>query len=250
MRSGQQNNKRGRGRSNNNSNNNNNGNNRKHANPLSRSYDSTGPDVKVRGTAQHVAEKYMTLARDAHSAGDRVMAENYLQHAEHYNRIIAVGQAQMQERQQRDDAVREQQQQQQLQQQERDAENEPTIDANADAKEAVETKDVSQGENTDGVSAEDRNARKPQPRRRNNPRPRRPRVQDTSAAETSGDIAPIASTTEVEAPQAAAPEIQAQAAETPASPAPKVSRSKATAAKKTEVSSDAVKPTEAPTPAE
>lgn len=101
MRPGQQN-KRGRGRggSGNNSNSNN---NRKGQNPLSRTYDSSGPDVKIRGTAQHIAEKYMNLARDAQSAGDRVMAENYLQHAEHYNRIIAAAQAQMQERFQRDD---------------------------------------------------------------------------------------------------------------------------------------------------
>jgi hypothetical protein len=97
MRPGQQN-KRGRGRSGNN----NNG-NRKGQNPLSRTYDSSGPDVKVRGTAQHVAEKYMNLARDAQSSGDRVMAENYLQHAEHYNRIIMTAQAQLQERMQRDD---------------------------------------------------------------------------------------------------------------------------------------------------
>jgi len=52
------------------------------------SYDSNGPDVKVRGTAAQVAEKYMALARDVSSTGDRVAAENYLQHAEHYNRIV------------------------------------------------------------------------------------------------------------------------------------------------------------------
>lgn len=97
MRPGQQN-KRGRGRSGNN-----NSGNRKGQNPLSRTYDSSGPDVKIRGTAQHIAEKYMNLARDAQSSGDRVMAENYLQHAEHYNRIIMTAQAQMQERFQRDD---------------------------------------------------------------------------------------------------------------------------------------------------
>jgi uncharacterized protein DUF4167 len=44
--------------------------------------------VKIRGTAAHVYEKYLQLARDAGSAGDRVMAENYLQHAEHYFRIL------------------------------------------------------------------------------------------------------------------------------------------------------------------
>lgn len=107
MRPGQQN-KRGRGRGNNNNNSNGGGGggnnfNRKGSNPLTRTYDSSGPDVKIRGTAQHIAEKYSTLARDAQSAGDRVMAENYLQHAEHYNRIIASAQAQMQERGQRDD---------------------------------------------------------------------------------------------------------------------------------------------------
>ncbi|MCR6502700.1 DUF4167 domain-containing protein [Shinella sp. CPCC 101442] len=107
MRPGQQN-KRGRGRNNNSSNNNNNNssnhnNHRKGGNPLTRTYDSSGPDVKIRGTAQHIAEKYSTLARDAQSAGDRVIAENYLQHAEHYNRIIAAAQAQMQERYPRDE---------------------------------------------------------------------------------------------------------------------------------------------------
>ena len=80
MRQGQQN-RRGRGR-------NNNFQGRKGQNPLTRTFESTGPDVKIRGTPAHIAEKYMTLARDAQSSGDPVLAENYLQHAEHYNRII------------------------------------------------------------------------------------------------------------------------------------------------------------------
>ena len=76
MRQGQQN-RRGRGRS-----------RKAHHNPVTRSYESSGPDVKIRGTPSHIAEKYMSLARDALSSGDPVLAENYLQHAEHYNRII------------------------------------------------------------------------------------------------------------------------------------------------------------------
>lgn len=84
MRQGQQH-RRGRGR--NNVNNSHPG-NRKGQNPLTRSFESNGPDVKVRGTPAHIAEKYMQLARDAQSSGDHVLAENYLQHAEHYNRII------------------------------------------------------------------------------------------------------------------------------------------------------------------
>src|SRR5690606_23497194 len=89
----QQQNRRMRGRNNNGGGGGNN--NRKGPNPLTRNYESNGPDVKIRGSAQQIAEKYAALARDAMSSGDRVMAENYLQHAEHYNRIIAAAQAQM-----------------------------------------------------------------------------------------------------------------------------------------------------------
>jgi hypothetical protein len=65
-----------------------------------RAFDSTGPDVKIRGTAAHVYEKYLQLARDASSSGDRVMQENYLQHAEHYYRILMAQGAQMAQQQQ------------------------------------------------------------------------------------------------------------------------------------------------------
>jgi hypothetical protein len=57
-------------------------------NALSRHYESNGPDVKLRGTAAQIAEKYLSLARDALASGDMVAAESYFQHAEHYNRII------------------------------------------------------------------------------------------------------------------------------------------------------------------
>jgi hypothetical protein len=60
-----------------------------------RAFESNGPEgVKVRGAAQHVYEKYMQLARDATMSGDRVLAENYLQHAEHYFRLIRTMQPQ------------------------------------------------------------------------------------------------------------------------------------------------------------
>ncbi len=87
MRQGQQNRRnRGRGRNSNRS-----------GNPLSRSYESNGPEVKIKGSAAHIAEKYMTLARDALSSGNTVTAENYFQHAEHYNRIIQAAQAKQEE---------------------------------------------------------------------------------------------------------------------------------------------------------
>jgi hypothetical protein len=91
MRNGQ--NKRMRGRNNNN-------NNRKSSNPLTRVYESNGPDVKIRGTASHVAEKYIQLARDSQASGDPVAAENYYQHAEHYFRMIAAAQEQFRQGQQ------------------------------------------------------------------------------------------------------------------------------------------------------
>lgn len=78
---------RGRGRNQNN----------KPSNSINRNYESNGPDVKIRGNAAHIAEKYATLARDALSSGDRVVAENYLQHAEHYNRIVFAANAQREE---------------------------------------------------------------------------------------------------------------------------------------------------------
>src|SRR5437764_3916351 len=83
MRNGQ--NKRMRGRNN----------HRKGQNPMTRVHESNGPDVKIRGTPSHIAEKYVQLARDAHTSGDPVSAENYYQHAEHYFRLIAAAQEQL-----------------------------------------------------------------------------------------------------------------------------------------------------------
>lgn len=68
-------------------------------NPLTRVYESNGPDVKIRGTANHIAEKYIQLARDAQASGDPVGAENYYQHAEHYFRLIAAAQEQFRQNQ-------------------------------------------------------------------------------------------------------------------------------------------------------
>jgi hypothetical protein len=71
--------------------------------PLNRNhvFDSSGPDLRIRGTSQQLFEKYLQLGRDATSSGDRVMAESYFQHAEHYFRILnAMNQATQQQQQQ------------------------------------------------------------------------------------------------------------------------------------------------------
>ena len=67
---------------------NNNGGGKKHMPRPNQTYDSNGPDIRIRGNAHQVLEKYLTMARDATSQGDRIAAENYYQHAEHYFRVI------------------------------------------------------------------------------------------------------------------------------------------------------------------
>jgi len=90
MRSSQ---KSGRGRGKNNRNNK----NQNHS--PNRVYESAGPEGKVRGTPQQIIDKYQALARDYQLSGDRVTAENFLQHAEHYARILITAQEAQAERQ-------------------------------------------------------------------------------------------------------------------------------------------------------
>jgi hypothetical protein len=82
MRPGQ--NKRNRGRNNNG----NHPNNRPRMPHRVQTFDSNGPNVKIRGNAYQVFERYVALAREAASSGDRIAAENFYQHAEHYFRIM------------------------------------------------------------------------------------------------------------------------------------------------------------------
>lgn len=74
--------------------------NRSVGNIVNRVFDSSGPEGKVRGTPQQIIDKYNQLARDAQLSNDRVAAENFQQHAEHYLRMLAEAQREMQERQQ------------------------------------------------------------------------------------------------------------------------------------------------------
>lgn len=70
---------------------------RRQGNSSNRNYESNGPDLKVRGNAQSIYEKYQSLAHDALSSGELITAENYLQHAEHYYRIVQANQPVRQE---------------------------------------------------------------------------------------------------------------------------------------------------------
>jgi Domain of unknown function (DUF4167) len=64
------------------------GNGKRNPGPRNQTFESNGPEVKVRGTAQQVLEKYLALARDAYSSGDPIAAEGFFQHAEHYHRVL------------------------------------------------------------------------------------------------------------------------------------------------------------------
>ena len=71
-------------------------------NIVNRVFDSSGPEGRVRGTPQQVIEKYSALAHDAHLSGDRVAAENFMQHSEHYSRLLSEAQKENESKQESD----------------------------------------------------------------------------------------------------------------------------------------------------
>ena len=79
-------------------------------NVVNRVFDSSGPEGKVRGTPQQIIEKYTVLSRDAQLSGDRINAENFAQHAEHYQRLLSEAQREVAERQKAVEEQREKQQ--------------------------------------------------------------------------------------------------------------------------------------------
>ena len=160
------------------------GNNNNNPNP-NRHYESNGPDVRIRGSAQQILDKYLQYARDAQTAGDRVKAEALFQHAEHYARIVAVFEKQKEEarleREARDAQRAEERAQRDAERAaQSDSDGETAEDDNADT--GVDTVDAE-------TASEDAKA-EPRPRRRS----RKPReesdVEDTVASE-GDEAAPI-----------------------------------------------------------
>lgn len=115
-----------------NKNRNRNHNNNNPANVVNRVFDSSGPEGKVRGTPQQVIDKYQTLARDAQLSGDRVAHENFLQHAEHYVRLLGDAQREIDARREIQDAQRLQNQQNQNNQQNRTQSKEVPIETSSE----------------------------------------------------------------------------------------------------------------------
>ena len=226
MRQGQKNNNRSRGRGGGG------GGNRRPQNPVNRIFESNGPDVKIRGNAAHVAEKYQTLARDALVSGNTVTAENYFQHAEHYQRILAAAQAYNQ-------------QQQQQQQQER-------------AAAAAANDDGGDRDNSDGHGNQNRNDRHGNRGRRDRRNDNRHQNQEAKTEASEASDQPVIVEAQAEAPPAeeaeapkqeeAATEVSAEGAEQPEVADAKPARKPRKPRKPKEEVAVASEP-EAPTPA-
>ena len=149
-------------------------------NIINRVFDSSGPDGKVRGTPQQIIDKYNQLHRDAVLAGDRVDAENFAQHAEHYTRMLAEAQREV-------DAKREEQEAQNRERQaERDRERQDRLKAQeAAAADPASMDQPAMGDDDGGLvdtpeAAEA--APKPKPRK---PRQRKPKPEANDAPEAA-----------------------------------------------------------------
>ena len=124
--------------------NHNNNNNRRGnpANVLNRVFDSAGPEGKVRGTPQQIIDKYQSLAHDATLAGDRVGAENFVQHSEHYSRMLTDAQREIDERREAHEAQRQQNHQNHQQNQNQQHNQKPKDQQNAGSETGGEQPDV------------------------------------------------------------------------------------------------------------
>ncbi len=174
-------------------------------NVQNRVYESAGPEGKVRGTPQQIIEKYMLLARDAQTSGDRVIAENFLQHAEHYIRLLNASQPPGEERRPAQNfGMQSRADYDDIEDQEEDAAAE--AEERATEERAAEARN-GDGRNAEGRSAEGRNA-EPREGGRGERRERRPderRNDERRAENRRGEDAPGEDPREVEQP----PEVEA-----------------------------------------
>lgn len=151
---------------------------------INRVFDSSGPEGKVRGTPQQIIEKYNQLHRDAQLSNDRVNAENFAQHAEHYTRMLAEAQREV-------EAKREEQEEQNRQRQaERDRERNERLKAQeAAANDPAQMEQPDSGlVETPEAKTEEQPAPKPRKPRQRKPRP--PKPDAAPAPEAGGDTPP------------------------------------------------------------
>lgn len=164
-------------------------------NNINRVYDSAGPEGKVRGTPQQIIDKYLSLARDAQTSGDRVTAENFLQHAEHYQRILITATA-AQEQNRREQAEQQQQNQDNAAKQAGEGEQPATPEPAQAAQPAQPAQPsaeggseiggmamIDAGSEPDTLIVDAADADKPAPRRNGDGRRRRPKKEASEPAD-------------------------------------------------------------------
>ena len=110
-------------------------------NVINRVFDSAGPEGKVRGTPQQIIDKYLSLAHDSQLSGDRVSAENFQQHSEHYSRLLLEAQKEIAEK------ASQQEQSNSLEGQSLRPTEKPSVDIGVDNKEKKELTAIDQGTN-------------------------------------------------------------------------------------------------------
>jgi hypothetical protein len=170
-----------------NKNNRNSNNNRSAINLVNRVFDSSGPEGKVRGTPQQIIDKYTQLARDAQLSNDRVAAENFQQHAEHYLRMLGEAQREI-------DARRDQELAQQAQRDRQQQNNNQNSNNNSGGQSGGQQHNAPQGsgEQPHAEPQPQPTAQEPeaeaQPQRTRRPRP--PRAEQPPRAETAPDDVP------------------------------------------------------------
>lgn len=160
-------------------------------NVINRVFDSSGPEGKVRGTPQQIIEKYNQLARDAQLANDRVAAENFQQHAEHYTRLLSEAQREIDARREEQERFNRERQaerdRERAERQERESNtSEPEAAVEDTAPDAFEVADPADSDGDTLVETPESQPRKPARRK-----PRRKPADDASAP-ADGDSAPEA----------------------------------------------------------
>ena len=145
-------------------------NNRSMGNIVNRVFDSSGPEGKVRGTPQQIIDKYNQLARDAQLSGDRVLAENFQQHAEHYLRLLSTGQKEQEQR--REEQERQNRERQAERDRDRAKRQEREANTGGDPSDAPQP-DLVDSETTESGLVETPETNKPEkPKRSRKPKPK------------------------------------------------------------------------------
>ncbi|EEE38969.1 hypothetical protein RKLH11_2815 [Rhodobacteraceae bacterium KLH11] len=171
-------------------------------NVVNRVFDSSGPEGKVRGTPQQIIDKYNQLARDAQLSNDRVAAENFQQHAEHYLRMLSEAQREMEAR--REEQERQNRERQAERDRERAERQEREAARQADPAEAPQPDVVDFGNEAAApesglVETPESKGAEPEATERKE-KPRRPRTRKPKAAPAAAEDAPK---TDGDAPEAA-----------------------------------------------